>query len=67
MATLKRRRGVFLRSATREWERLNFFRFKQIEAGHAIFVRVFVQDRAGRRGVLNWQFNGWAKYSEREI
>ena len=42
---------------------VEFFQVQTDRSWTRDFCPVFVQDRAGRRGVLNWQFNGWAKYS----
>lgn len=47
-------------------EAIKFFHVPTNRSWTRDFCPMFVTGRNGERGILNWQFNGWAKYSNSE-
>ena len=55
-----------LRKSHAYMEAVEFFDVRTDRSWTRDFCPMFVTDRDGERGILNWQFNGWAKYSNWE-
>jgi agmatine deiminase len=54
-------RGV-LNKCHAQMEAIQFFHVPTDRSWTRDFCPIFVRNKSGRRGALNWQFNGWAKY-----
>ncbi len=54
-------RGV-LKECHVDLDAIEFFRIATDRSWTRDFCPIFVRDSHGERAVLNWQFNGWAKY-----
>ena len=46
---------------------VDFFRFHTDRSWTRDFCPIFVRDGRGKPVILNWQFNGWAKYDNWEV
>ncbi len=57
-----RRRTKYWRNAMPTWKPWNSSMCSRIEAGRATFARFLCSLTQRRAGILNWRFNGWAKY-----
>jgi agmatine deiminase len=55
-----------LRKTNAELSAVEFFHYSTDRSWTRDFCPVFVKDNAGRSRMLNWKFNGWAKYSNSE-
>ena len=60
--TEQKARRVLKRSGA-QTEAVEFFHLLTDRSWTRDFCPIFVRDTAGQQCVLNWQFNGWAKYS----
>jgi agmatine deiminase len=57
----QRARRVLKKSGV-QMEAVEFFHVPTDRSWTRDFCPIFVTDGAGERGILNWRFNGWAKY-----
>ncbi len=48
-------------------EAVDYFRVLTDRSWTRDFCPIFVRNRAGARGMLNWRFNGWAKYENSTV
>lgn len=55
-----------LRKSNAELSAVEFFHYSTDRSWTRDFCPIFVKDNAGRSRMLNWRFNGWAKYSNSE-
>ena len=60
-ASERRVRGVLKKSGA-DLDAVDFFPIKTDRSWTRDYCPIFVTNADGRRGVLNWRFNGWAKY-----
>ena len=60
-ASERRIRGVLKKSGA-DLDAVDFFPIKTDRSWTRDYCPIFVTNADGRRGVLNWRFNGWAKY-----
>jgi agmatine deiminase len=54
-------RGV-LKKCLAQMEAVQFFHVPTDRSWTRDFCPIFVRNKSGQRGALNWRFNGWAKY-----
>jgi len=55
-----------LRKTNAELSAVEFFHYRTDRSWTRDFCPIFVKDNAGRSHMLNWKFNGWAKYGNSE-
>src|SRR5690349_6595879 len=55
-----------LRKSNAELIAIEFFHYPTDRSWTRDFCPIFVKDNAGGSRMLNWRFNGWAKYSNSE-
>jgi len=55
-----------LRKTNAELSAVEFFHYSTDRSWTRDFCPIFVKDNSGRSHMLNWKFNGWAKYSNSE-
>src|SRR5262249_26277979 len=44
------------------WERISFWRVRTDRVWTRDYGPIFIKNRKGQTAIVNWQFNGWAKY-----
>jgi agmatine deiminase len=57
----RKARGVLKKSGA-TMSAIEFFRLRTDRSWTRDYCPIFVRNQDGRRGILNWHFNGWAKY-----
>ncbi len=48
-------------------EAITFFRIATDRSWTRDYCPTFLRDNSGQRGILNWKFNGWAKYENSQL
>src|SRR5437660_6851455 len=46
-----------------DWEKISFWRIRTDRVWTRDYGPIFVKNSKGQSAIVNWQFNGWAKYS----
>ncbi len=63
---VERKARAVLKKSGAQLDAVEFFQIETDRSWTRDYSPIFVRDKDGGRGILNWRFNGWAKYANSE-